>query len=360
MATIINSGIAGKSSSTDYPEAGLRFKLLLGAGSVWLLTGLFMDGWAHNNIPDLIDSFFTPWHAVLYSGFAVLAVILSITYLINVRRGFSWMRGLPRAYMPSLLGVIIFSLAGNADLIWHTLFGFEENVEALLSPSHLSLALGGILITGGLWRELNDTTSPSAQAKTADRALGTLSLFVVMMIFTFFGQFANAFSHPDVYVDLPTMADTYFWDVTLISYVLLPTALLMSFVLMMLRAKLLRTGTLALFVAGSALLMFVLNIDQSAAHWPVLVAAFITAGLAEGLRSVLRPSIQRPVQSQILSFVMPFSLFALYFAALLLTEGIWWRIHLWLGASVLAGIVGYGLSVLILPQANQSTANHTK
>jgi hypothetical protein len=38
----------------------------------WLVGGLFVDGWAHNTRPRL-ESFFTPWHGLFYSGFAAAA-----------------------------------------------------------------------------------------------------------------------------------------------------------------------------------------------------------------------------------------------------------------------------------------------
>jgi hypothetical protein len=44
--------------------------MLLGT---WLLVGLVVDGWAHNNLQAL-ESFFTPWHALFYSGVAATAV----------------------------------------------------------------------------------------------------------------------------------------------------------------------------------------------------------------------------------------------------------------------------------------------
>ena len=34
--------------------------------SLWAVTGLFLDGWSHNHHRP--ETFFTPWHAVLYSG----------------------------------------------------------------------------------------------------------------------------------------------------------------------------------------------------------------------------------------------------------------------------------------------------
>ena len=39
--------------------------------ATWLIVGIFVDGWAHNN--DKPETFFTPWHALFYSGFLATA-----------------------------------------------------------------------------------------------------------------------------------------------------------------------------------------------------------------------------------------------------------------------------------------------
>ena len=43
--------------------------MLLGT---WLLVGVMVDGWAHNNL-EALETFFTPWHALFYSGFVATA-----------------------------------------------------------------------------------------------------------------------------------------------------------------------------------------------------------------------------------------------------------------------------------------------
>jgi hypothetical protein len=40
----------------------------------WLMLGLFLDGYAHTNFIDELESFLTPWHAVFYSGFIATAL----------------------------------------------------------------------------------------------------------------------------------------------------------------------------------------------------------------------------------------------------------------------------------------------
>src|ERR1051326_6346790 len=137
----------GVSESTSVPLAkrgligGVRFDGLMGALSFLLMGGLYLDGWAHGH-GKVDKTFFTPWHAILYSAFALAAGCLLFTLVSNHRRGASWLQALPSGYGLSLLGVVIFSCAAPADLVWHTIFGFEIGIEPLLSPSHLALALG--------------------------------------------------------------------------------------------------------------------------------------------------------------------------------------------------------------------------
>lgn len=38
------------------------------------MAGVFIDGFAHSNLRNTIEDFFTPWHAILYSGFTATAL----------------------------------------------------------------------------------------------------------------------------------------------------------------------------------------------------------------------------------------------------------------------------------------------
>jgi hypothetical protein len=54
------------------PQLSSREHLITVLLAVWMTAGIFIDGWAHINIPRL-ETFFTPWHAVFYSGFLATA-----------------------------------------------------------------------------------------------------------------------------------------------------------------------------------------------------------------------------------------------------------------------------------------------
>lgn len=341
-------------SLPGYPEASPRFEWSMTLTSLWILTGLFLDGWAHNNIPETIDSFFSPWHLILYSGVAASTAALGLVYLANWRKGYNWLQSLPPAYMWSLLGAVIFVLAGNLDFIWHSLFGFEEDVEALVSPSHLSLAVGGVMMMSGPLR-MAWGNAKSQDNRIPWRAL--LSLFIVLGVFTFFTQFSNAFAHPNLLVGETPAGDTYRWDVTIISYVLIPSTLLMGFILIALLRWKMPPGSLTLLIAGNSTLMFLMTWRYSHPHLPVLIAAVTGGILADILLVALSPSRQRMKALRWFSFSVPAMLYLLYFLSLILTEGIWWNSNMWLGMIFFSGVTGLGLSWLAVPPYAFDTAD---
>src|SRR2546427_9735313 len=85
MASKIDSVEFSLPTVKEKPQAvsSLRFDWLMVVVSVWWLGGLFIDGWAHSNLPQL-ETFFTPWHAVFYSGFLAVAITLLVKIVRNL------------------------------------------------------------------------------------------------------------------------------------------------------------------------------------------------------------------------------------------------------------------------------------
>ena len=330
-------------SSYDWAVVGLSF---------WFLAGLVLDGWAHHHIREL-ESFFTPWHAVFYSGFLAVAGLLMATLVRNHAKGSPWRQAMPPGYELSFLGVVIFVAGGLGDMIWHELFGIEARVEALLSPTHLILALGGTLIMSGPfragWRRPSDQHN---QAKGWTALLPQLlSLTFVLSLWSFMTQFVHPLVDPWAAAGFhPRSQDFPFLRQSLgVVSILFQTGLLMGLVLLAVLRWLLPFGSVALVFALNALFMSFMR-DQ----YRFIPSAALAGIVADLLLCWLRPSMGRSGALRLFAFAVPVSYYAFYFAALKVTQGLGWSVHLWTGSIVLAGVIGLLLSYLIIPPTHAS------
>ena len=200
----------------EYPPGSIRFDWAVAGLSAWLLGGLYLDGWAHSH-GKVDEGFFTPWHAILYTGILVTFIFLLVNQARNTSKGYAWQRALPNGYRLSLVGVALVLLAGALDFLWHTLFGIEVSLEALLSPPHLFLATSGVLLLSGpmraAWSRL-----PSGQAR-GWTVLGplVLSVTLILSVLTFFTQFAHPINEAVVQkvigIDQGRFSDIYVMNV---------------------------------------------------------------------------------------------------------------------------------------------------
>ncbi len=332
------------------PAPSLLFDGIVAALGGWFVLGVFIDGWAHQHVPQL-ETFFTPWHAILYSGFMAMAAVIAIRAAQNLLKGYTPPRVLPVGYELSLLGIVLFMIGGVGDLIWHTLFGIEVNVEALLSPTHLLLALGGILtITGPLRAAWHRRELPRSFAAHLPMLLSVLYMFSLLAFFT---QYAHPFGETLAAQGRAQGFDNQALGVTSI---LLQSAILMGFVLLIVRRFKLPFGSLTLILTLNTALITLMrdraSTDPAIATGalPMIGVALLAGLVGDLLIARLDPSVERPVAFRVFAFVFPFVLYALYFAAIaLLGGGIGWTIHLWAGAIVLAGVVGLLLSYAFIP-----------
>ncbi len=334
----------------ERPAPSLLFDGVVAALGGWFVAGVFIDGWAHQHVPQL-ETFFTPWHAILYSGFMAMAAIIVIRAVQNYTRGYTLPRVLPAGYELSLLGIVLFMIGGVGDLIWHTLFGIEANVEALLSPTHLLLALGGIFaVTGPLRAAWHRRELPRSLAAHLPMLLSVLYMFSLLAFFT---QYAHPFGET---LAARGNGQGFSNQALGVTSILLQSAILMGFVLLIVRRFKLPFGSLMLLLTFNTALVVLMRdnayTDQNIATGALpMIGVALLAGLAgDVLIAWLNPSVERPAAFRTFAFVFPFILYALYFGALaLFGGGIAWTIHLWAGAIVLAGVVGFLLSYAFIP-----------
>lgn len=333
---------AADTPTTGQPGGSASFDRAFLIPCTWLMLGITLDGWAHNHIPAL-ETFFTPWHAVLYSGYLATALFLLVVLVRSHRRGFAWQQAVPVGYGLSLLGAAIFGVAGMLDLIWHALFGIEKNVEALLSPTHLMLALGAVLILSGPFRATWQRLPANRTVRKQDFFPMLLSIAYVLAIFTFFTQFANPIAHS--YADKHTIEPLE--DLGIAS-ILLQTTLFMGTALFIIRRWSLPAGAFTL-------IYMIISVVSSlmAASSPVVAVAILaalTGLLIDGVNKGLKPSVARISSLRLFAFVTPVIINGIYFLGLAIFKGFAWSIHLWMGSIAISAIIGLLLSyVLVQP-----------
>ena len=324
--------------------------------AAWFQFGAFLDVWAHVHRPEL-ESFFTPWHGVLYSGFGACAGVLFATALTHRRPGMGLRDAVPAGYATALIGAGIFVVGGVLDMVWHTIFGIEADVEALLSPSHLILAVGSTLVLAG----------PLAAAWRRDEPLGwpgVLSAAFVLSSFSFWTQYAHPLARPWAAMgNQPTAAEfpvraadplvrgegirtEFIGHGFGVGAILLQAALMSTLVLVLLRrdnGRLLPGALTVIFTVNAALIGFA---RDGLAFLPGAVVAGIVCDV---LMARLDPSPARPRQFRRFAFLIGAVYYACFFASVALTKGLWWSVHLWTGAIVLAGIIGLLASYAVVP-----------
>jgi hypothetical protein len=330
------------------PPDSLAYDWAVALLGFWFLGGLFLDGWAHHHIPEL-ESFFTPWHAVFYSGFLAVAAFLMASAIRNRGQGYSWRQAVPRGYEHAVLGVLIFLAGGLGDMVWHELFGVEADIEALLSPTHLILALGGtLMVSGPLGAGWQRQRSPQ------ELPHGWVTLLPQLLSVTFvlsFWSFMTQFAHPLVdtwaaagYRPPAPRGITILRQALGVTGFLLQTGILMGPVLLIMQRWRLPFGSLGLVFALNATLMSFMH-DQYR-----FIPAAAAAGLgADLLIYWLKPTVVRPRALRVFACTVPIGYYACYYLVLAVTQGIGWSVHLWTGSIVLSGVVGLLLSYLLVP-----------
>jgi hypothetical protein len=277
----------------------------------WMVTGLYLDGWSH--IHHRPETFFTPWHGVLYSGFAAAVVYFVARGVIsgervNVDRGVS-------------VGFGLFAAAAVGDFVWHTIFGIEASLAALLSPTHLALMTGGLLMLSG----------PIRSARTRDTlSFSTTVCFTLMAsALMFFLQYAQAFT----LVGMFGPRDEGF-EVLVVLAVLVTNAVLLGIAFYMRRNWPIPRGTFTFMFttvafAGAGLQSFL------ARH---VITALVGGIAADYLASK---------SDRAFGIGVPLVMWSTWVAVMAIFADVTWNPNIWLGAIFLACLTGFGLSVLV-------------
>ena len=321
---------------------------------VFLLTGgIYLDGWSHATFgPD--QSVLSEYHLLFYSSLLALGLWLLGAIVTHRRQGLSGLAALPRGYRLSALGLVIFGVTGVIDLVGHALFGFEADLEALYSPSHIGLFVGWALISLGPVR--------AALQRRAQGTPFTLGSFLPALLAWSF--FFNVLA----FVSMEFMATGEAWMLTEnrldndylgqvlgIMGIIVQTALTAgSLAWLMLKFKLPR-GSLTLFYALFGLFA---SVDT-------LSLELLWLSLAVGLSCELLYALIKPNPDSALGFhafhvLSALSFWGLFYAFVFTTNyggGIWYTPYIWTGSIVQGAVTALLISLLAtaaLPSATRT------
>jgi hypothetical protein len=312
---------------------GIRFDWVFIALCCWVIVGMAMDAWAHSH-GRTDETFFTPWHAGLYTGFIAAVMFISVTLVVNWQRGYRGWELLPPGYALTMVGLLLFGLGGIGDMIWHELFGIEEDLEAIVSPTHLSLAIAlGLTVTGPI----------RAAWQRAERTPASPFPLLLALSFTWSAfSFLTVYAHPFVFLHALRGAEGA--QQLGMAGLLLQSVILSGIVLLTVRRWQMPPGSFLLIYTLNALVLTAISDAY------LLVISMMAAGFAVDLMNHFwRPRENRHWRLRLFAFLTPASVYLGYFAVFLITGELAWVIHLWAGGIVLAGIVGWVGSYLIWP-----------
>lgn len=326
------------------PRARWADDLLVAVLGAWGVIGSVLDSWAHANHRP--DSFFTPWHGVLYSGtFAMVGCVAWVAWRRRVPGAGSG--GLPAGYGLGLVGFALFLVGAVGDLTWHTTLGIEVNLDGAVSPTHLTLILAGFLLLGTPLRSAWAAPGRAPAAREFLPALLAL-LNVAVLLALVSNSLAAAWGElaPTVPMPQPAAPGTVDGLITQqgVLSVLVSNLLMLGLVLLALRRWRPPFGVVTLVFLAFAAAQ--LAIRDFATGWTLLAAAL--GGLSADLLVCLR-GLDRRRRSLLVATVTPVVLWSAWLGVLAIDLGLTWTPALCSGTVMLAALSGLGLFVLVFP-----------
>jgi hypothetical protein len=296
----------------------------------WMVFGLFLDGWAHQ--AEKPETFFSPWHFILYSGFAAAVAYFMFRERILKKRS--------SPDRLTVAGLVVFIVGAVGDGAWHEVFGIEVDLEALLSPTHLALMIGGLMMLGIAYRsELR--TEPRSQR--ADYSL-VVTLTLCAAVTMFFTQYFNTFAFGGLW---PSEGRDDIWEVHAVGSVFVMNAIMLGVVFLIVRDWTPPRWTFTFSFGALAAGMVLLRGPSG----PLLniVAAAVGGLITDVLVMRLRPSRERLNAARVFSILVPLAVWSCWFASLQMQDGVHWPAELWTGTIILAALEGAGLGLLAFP-----------
>jgi hypothetical protein len=334
---------------------------LVTLAGLWIMTGLFID--AHQHLFLAVESFLNPWHLTMYSGAVFSAAVLGVAVARNYRRAGSLWKAIPPAYVLSVFGVAGLLVGGALDFVWHSIFGFEHQLDLLMSPPHLFLLAGlFFLITGPVRSALRRPDAPTLLQQLPMLISFGLAFEIIQFV-TQYGFYPEALMRDHPLSQIAFQREQFVLSVFLfyrqaleISIVIWQSLLLAAAVLYLCAQRRLAFGAVIVICVVEKLWIGG-ELSSDLMELLLVVLASVAAGLAGDIMvAKLRPSSRNPNALRCLGFAVPAAYFAAYFAlAVPMFGGTWWDASWVFGSIAEAGIVGLCISQLFLAGSSASS-----
>ena len=298
------------------PVASFRTNLVTALLSTWFTIGLFLDAWAHNNVPEL-ETFFTLWHAVFYWGFAATAAWIGWNSRGALRTDRPRIESIPVGYGAAVVAVAGFALAAAGDLTWHTVFGIEQRIDILFSPTHLGLAASMFVIVltplRAAWADRSQPAAPGMW-RLLPAVLGTALASTLVLLFFQYGN-ALTFGSGDIAVGMSTVEEGFTSHV--VSSIALTNLVLLAPILALARRWTLPFGAVTIiYTALGGLSLAITGFDNVD-----LIVGLIVAGLCvDLLAGWMRPTPARPLWFRLFAAGVPLITWTIVIVTGLLTS----------------------------------------
>ncbi len=309
----------------------------LGA-SLWLVLGVSLDAWAHGHIR--LESFWTPWHGVLYSGLLATGLVLPGAMLINRLKGMPWRETIPAGYEISVLGIIGAFIGGVGDMTWHLLLGIEQNLDAAFSPTHIALMLFFGFVIVGPFHALYVSNARTSQI------LLLLSCILLLLYWQIISSEASPYT--TFWLVNTPKTDGTGQTLAVASYVL-QGGFLAGLTMYLLRRWKLFFGFffIALMVSAAPLAAMENNL--------IIIPIGAVAGLLiDCAYRLIRPSTESVERFRLFIASVPGIWLLTYTIIVWAVYGTVWSTHLLVGSIVIACIISWLLSGLMFPPAVQA------
>jgi hypothetical protein len=329
-----SAGPSGAAGAVAF--ASRRDDAVAGLCGVWMVVGLFSDGWAHRNQKP--ETFFSPWHGLLYSGFVASAVWMLRVWRRGQAEGRRGLDAFPVGYATRVAGVAVFGVGGLLDFAWHSTFGIERSTEALLSPPHLVLLAGGLLMATGPIVSTLAREHPDRPTWASSGAIVGALTFMVSVI-GFFLMYVSPYDHGRYdKVTMSDIVDSWLRDENWtagIAAILLWTFMTTTALRWLISSRHVPRGGLFVVLVVPPVLQSALSSFDTLGR---VLGAAVAGVVAEATFPLVRRLGSHVVVAVWIAALTLITWFGM-FAAIALGDGVGWSAELWSGSGVLAALL---------------------